>query len=93
MTALRNLQVGLLAFPHLTQLDLTGPAEVFGNMPETDLHFAWKTADPVPTSSGFRLCPTVTFRECPRVSRRHLRAWRLRPGGTHVRRRDAGLPP
>ena len=40
-------QIGLLLFPNLTQLDLTGPYEVFIRFPDTDVHLLWKTLDPV----------------------------------------------
>jgi cyclohexyl-isocyanide hydratase len=33
MAASSPFNIGLLLFPHLTQLDLTGPWEVFARMP------------------------------------------------------------
>ena len=33
-----RFQIGLLLFPNLTQLDLTGPYEVFTKFPDTDVH-------------------------------------------------------
>ncbi|WP_426954778.1 DJ-1/PfpI family protein [Muricoccus radiodurans] len=59
------IRIGLLLFPKLTQLDLTGPAEVFGRVPGAELHFLWKTTDPVTSDSGLRLLPTTTFADCP----------------------------
>src|SRR5262249_28854207 len=32
------LQIGLLVFPHVTQLDFTGPLQVFANVPGAKLH-------------------------------------------------------
>ena len=58
-------QFGLLLFPELTQLDLTGPAEVFGMAPGGTVHLLWKTRDPVATGKGWRIEPTTSFAECP----------------------------
>lgn len=41
-----KIRVGLVLFPRLTQLDLTGPAEVFARMPGAEIHLLWKTLDP-----------------------------------------------
>ena len=60
-----RFQIGLLLFPDLTQLDLTGPYEVFTKFPDTDVHLLWKTLDPVGASGGMRLLPTATFAESP----------------------------
>ena len=55
----------MLLYPNLTQLDLTGPFEVFSRLPQTAVHLLWKTAEPVSSDSGMRLLPTVTLAECP----------------------------
>ena len=39
-------QIGLLLFPRLTQLDLTGPYEVFIRFPDSDVHLVAKSPDP-----------------------------------------------
>jgi cyclohexyl-isocyanide hydratase len=57
--------VGLLLFPDITQLDLTGPYEVFARAPDTDLHLIWKTVAPVRTDRGLTMLPSATFAECP----------------------------
>ena len=62
-----RFQIGLLLFPDLTQLDLTGPYEVFTKFPDTDVHLLWKTLDPVGAGGGMRLLPTATFAECPKL--------------------------
>ncbi|WP_150461795.1 DJ-1/PfpI family protein [Nesterenkonia ebinurensis] len=61
------LQIVALLFPNVTQLDLTGPAQVFTRFPEAELHFAWESLDPVPTDSGFSILPTVTLGETPQA--------------------------
>ena len=60
-----RFQIGLLLFPDLTQLDLTGPYEVFTKFPDTDVHLVWKTLDPVAAGGGMRLLPTATFAGSP----------------------------
>ncbi len=60
-----SLQIGLLLFPGLTQLDLTGPFEVFSNIPGAKVHLVWKTLDPVEAETGLRLLPTTRMVECP----------------------------
>ncbi len=59
------IRIGLLLFPKLTQLDLTGPAEVFARMPGAELHLIWKTLDPVLSDRTLSILPTTTFAECP----------------------------
>ena len=62
-----RFQIGLLLFPDLTQLDLTGPYEVFTKFPDTDVHLVWKTLEPVTAAGGMRLLPTTAFADCPRL--------------------------
>ncbi len=50
-----------LLFPQVTQLDLTGPVQVFSQLPGASIDLAWHTIEPVPTDSGFSILPTVTF--------------------------------
>ncbi len=58
-------RVGFLLWPGLTQLDLTGPAQVLARMPGAELHYAWKACVPVPSDCGLSLMPTVTLADCP----------------------------
>lgn len=62
-----RLQIGLLLFPRLTQLNMTGPFEVFARLPDADVHIAWKTTDPVISDVGLGLMPTVTLNDCPQL--------------------------
>jgi cyclohexyl-isocyanide hydratase len=61
------LQIGLLLFPKLTQLDLTGPVQVFSSIPGAKVHLIWKRIEPIPTDSVLTLNPTVTFADCPQL--------------------------
>jgi cyclohexyl-isocyanide hydratase len=65
MSATRH--IGFLLFPHLTQLDLTGPAQILGRIPGVQVHLVWKTREPVMTDVGFSINPTTTFAECPQL--------------------------
>ena len=38
-----KIQIGLLIFPRMTQLDMTGPFEVFARVPNATVHLVWKT--------------------------------------------------
>ncbi|WP_342246300.1 DJ-1/PfpI family protein [Pseudomonas sp. OTU5201] len=59
------IHIGFLLFPHVTQLDLTGPAQVLSRVPDATVHLVWKTRDPVVTDVGFEIVPTTTFADCP----------------------------
>jgi cyclohexyl-isocyanide hydratase len=61
------LQIGLLLFPKLTQLDLTGPLQVFSSLPGAKVHLIWRRIEPVPSDSVLMLTPTVTFADCPQL--------------------------
>ena len=51
--------VGMLIFPRLTQLDMTGPYEVLARLPNTKVHLVSHTLDPVRTDRGMMIMPTV----------------------------------
>ena len=59
------MKIGFLLFPDITQLDLTGPAQVLSRMPGATLHFVAKTLNPVMSDCGLALVPTVTLADCP----------------------------
>ena len=61
------LQIGLLVFPKVTQLDLTGPLQVFASVPGAQVHLIWKRIEPVPSDSVLTLTPTVSFVDCPQL--------------------------
>ncbi|MCG3189312.1 MAG: Isonitrile hydratase [Burkholderiaceae bacterium] len=60
-----TFHIGLLLFPDITQLDLTGPYEVFIKFPGAEVHLVWKTREPVTVGGGMRIIPTTTFADCP----------------------------
>ena len=60
-----TFRIGFLLYPGLTQLDLTGPAQVLARMSGAELHFIWKSLDPVPSDCPLALVPTTTLADCP----------------------------
>jgi cyclohexyl-isocyanide hydratase len=66
-TMAEPLQIGILLYPNVTQLDATGPAQVLSRVPGATLHMIWKTCDPVPTDAGFSIVPTTRFADCPQL--------------------------
>ena len=60
-------RIGLLLFPKITQLDMTGPYEVFTKFPGAQVHLVWKSLDPVTADGGMQIVPTTTFATCPRL--------------------------
>jgi len=61
------LQIGFLVFPKVTQLDLTGPLQVFSSVPDAKVHLIWKRIEPVESDSVLTLTPTTTFADCPQL--------------------------
>jgi cyclohexyl-isocyanide hydratase len=61
------LSIGLLIFPNFTQLDLTGPYEIFARAPDAKVHLIWKTSGPVASDRGLKILPTATFASCPHL--------------------------
>ena len=59
------MNIGLLVFPELAQLDLTGPYEVFHRLPGTAVHLVWRDLAPIRAQGGMQLLPSTTFAECP----------------------------
>jgi cyclohexyl-isocyanide hydratase len=60
-----DFTIGMLIFPHMTQLDFTGPFEVFARVPGVKVHVLWKTLEPVVSDTGLAILPTTTLDECP----------------------------
>ena len=56
---------GLLLFPGMTQLDLTGPYEVIARLPGWRTEIVGKTIHPVKTDRGLVITPSIAFAEAP----------------------------
>jgi cyclohexyl-isocyanide hydratase len=63
-----TIHIGFLLFPMVTQLDLTGPAQVLSRVPNAKVHLVWKDTEPVVTDVGFAIQPTTTFADCPALT-------------------------
>jgi cyclohexyl-isocyanide hydratase len=61
------LQIGLLVFPKVTQLDFTGPLQVFSSLPDATVHLIWKRIEPVASDSVLTIMPTAAFADCPQL--------------------------
>lgn len=61
------ITVGLLLFPNLTQLDLTGPYEVFRKTPDVTTLLLAKTPELVRAETGLGLMPDTTLADCPQL--------------------------
>ena len=57
-------RIGFVLFPRLTQLDLTGPYEVFGRLPDTQVLLVGREAR---SDTGLRLQPDATFDAAPQL--------------------------
>ena len=64
---LRPLTIGLVLFPDLTQLDLTGPYEVFARMPATTSLLLAETMQPIRSERGLTLLPDATWATAPKL--------------------------
>ena len=61
------MQIVMLLYPRLTQLDLTGPFEVLSRFRECKIDLVWKTTEPVRDASGLTILPSCDFRNCPQA--------------------------
>lgn len=61
----KSVHVGMLLYPDLTQLDLTGPFEVLHRVPGVQVHLVWKDTLPVSGGPGLSVLPTATLEGVP----------------------------
>ena len=60
-----TIEIGMLLFPNVTQLDLTGPFEVLRSLPGARVHTLGKTTEPVQSEGGLTLVPSTSYAEAP----------------------------
>lgn len=60
-----KFRIGFLLFPDMTQLDMTGPHQVFALMPGSEIHLIAKTKDQVKSAEGLLFQPTSTYMDAP----------------------------
>lgn len=59
------MHIGMLIFPDMTQLDFTGPHEVFAQLPGCTLHVIAQAHEPVVARGGLKFMPDCTLEEAP----------------------------
>lgn len=55
------MRIGFLLYDNLTQLDMTGPAQVLSRMPGATVDYVAKSLDPVMSDSRLALVPTLSL--------------------------------
>ena len=59
--------IGMVIFPNLTQLDLTGPYEVFGRLPGAKILLIAENLSIVKSDHGLVFTPDITFDDAPQL--------------------------
>jgi cyclohexyl-isocyanide hydratase len=59
--------IGMLIFPDMTQLDFTGPYEVFAQLPGCEVKVIAKTSQPVAAKGGLKFIPDTTIDDAPQL--------------------------
>src|SRR4051812_18994591 len=59
------MMIGMLIFPDMTQLDFTGPYEVFTQVPGCEIKVIAKTLAPVAAKGGLKFMPDTTLADAP----------------------------
>jgi len=61
------MKIGMLIFPDMTQLDFTGPYEVFAQLPGSQVHVIAKSLEPVAAIGGLRFLPDTAMDDTPQL--------------------------
>lgn len=61
------MNVVMLLYPKMAQLDLTGPFEVFSSFKELHVHLVWKDTNVVKDANGLSILPSVSMDQCPQA--------------------------
>ncbi|MDQ6823812.1 MAG: DJ-1/PfpI family protein [Candidatus Eremiobacteraeota bacterium] len=62
-----SVSFGMLMYPQMTQLDFTGPFEVFSRIPDARVFVIGEALDPIQSDTGLRILPSTTFAACPKI--------------------------
>jgi cyclohexyl-isocyanide hydratase len=62
---LTKFRIGFLVFPDMTQLDMTGPHQIFALMPGAEIHLVAKSKEPVKSIEGLLFQPSSTYMDAP----------------------------
>lgn len=60
----KRVHIGILAFPDVLQMDLTGPYGVFAAASDARVDLIWKNTTPFCSSDGLVFQPTLSFADC-----------------------------
>lgn len=60
-----DIQIGMLAFPNVTNLDFAGPLEVFGKLSGCKVHIVASSLEVIRAEGLAVIKPTVTIHDCP----------------------------
>ena len=60
-----GMNIGIIIFPRMDQIDFTGPFEVLSRVPGAAIHVLWKEKAPVRDIKGLILTPEQTLAEAP----------------------------
>src|SRR3954470_24018396 len=72
-----GMNIGIIIFPRMDQIDFTGPFEVLSRVPGAAIHVLWKEKTPVRDIKGL-LTPERTLAEAPPLDVLVV------PGGGHL---------
>jgi cyclohexyl-isocyanide hydratase len=59
--------IAIPLFPGVTQLDFTGPAQMFAYVPDATICVVAESTAPIQTDSGFSVVPRYDFASCPQA--------------------------
>lgn len=60
-----RMRIGMLIFPEMTQLDFTGPWEVFAQLPDCEVRVIAESLEPVAAKGGLRFLPDTQIDAAP----------------------------
>src|SRR3954447_11261541 len=60
-----DMNIGIIIFPRMDQIDFTGPFEVLSRVPGAAIHVLWKDKTPIRDIKGLILTPEQTLAEAP----------------------------
>jgi cyclohexyl-isocyanide hydratase len=59
------MNIGMLVFPDMTQLDFTGPYEIFVQVPKCEVKVIARSLQPVAAKGGLKFLPDTTVADAP----------------------------
>jgi cyclohexyl-isocyanide hydratase len=72
----KSFHLGMVMFDQMTNLDLVGPLDMFGRVPQVKVHLLGKSMAPIETDTGMRVLPQARLSDAPKLDMLFV------PGGT-----------